>query len=137
MNIYLLLQDDIWPILNSLKTIDQKWFDPCFKKVFLIILELGKVLVKTAINPHRYEKAVVEYLKNNLKSSLSKPLQYWMIQKSFINNNFMLCKWLIQEFTPLIQSEKIGIWIEILKNICNICSTETDQSKNIQLLSKR
>jgi len=99
-----------------------------------MILELGKILVKTAINPHRYEKAVLEYLKNNIKSLLSKPLQYWMIEKSFINNNFVLCKWLIQELSPLIKSEKTQTWFEILKNLSNICSTENDQSKNIQIL---
>jgi len=134
LNIYLLLQEVIWPLLTCLKTIDESWFKACFKKVFLMILELGKILVKTAINPHRYEKAVLEYLKSNIKNLLSKPLQYWMIQKSFINNNFVLCKWLIQELSPLIKSEKTQTWFDILKNLSNICSTENDQSKNIQIL---
>ena len=90
--------------------------------------------MKTAINPYRYEKAVLEYLKNNVKTVLSKPLQYWMIQKSFINNNFVLCKWLIQELSLSIKSEKTLTWFEILKNLGNISSTENDQSKNIQIL---
>ncbi|RZL08900.1 MAG: hypothetical protein EOO89_22145 [Pedobacter sp.] len=70
-------------------------------------------------------------MKNNIKTLFSKPLQYWTIQKCFINNNFVLCKWLIQELSPLIKSEKTLTWFEILKSLCNICSTENDQSKNI------
>jgi hypothetical protein len=42
-NVFLILQDDISPILAVLKGVEKNLFGELFKKIFLMILELGKV----------------------------------------------------------------------------------------------
>ena len=89
--------------------------------------------LSTTSNPHRFENSVLEHLKG-LKSNFRKPLVYWMIQKTFINNYFILCRWLIQGFAASVSSEKIILWLDVIRNLCNIFSNECENSA-LQLLS--
>lgn len=84
--------------------------------------------------PNRYENSVIEHMKN-IKQYFTKPMLYWMARKSIINNYFFLCKWLVQELAIGVKSEKIVTWFEILKNLCNICSSDNDGAKSLQILS--
>lgn len=91
--------------------------------------------ISTQTNPHRYENAVLENMKT-IKTSFTKSMLFWMIQKAFTNNYFILCKWLLQGLTHMTKAEKILVWLDTLKNLCLICTTDSKENKTLELFSK-
>ena len=85
-------------------------------------------------NPQRYENTILKYLEKT-ENNLSKQLLFWILGKSFINNYYLVCKWTIQGLSRTVKSEKVLIWFEIINSLCDICTSNQNDSKTLQLLS--